>query len=194
MAPAPERAGTLFAVVGPSGAGKDSVIGFARQAFSDDRRVLFVRRTISRPADGESEDHEPATAQAFLRQADAGAFCVTWQAHGLHYGLPRAALAHVERGGVAIANGSRKAMEAVFERFPRVQLIEIVATSDVIAKRLAVRGRETEADIAARLKRSVDAYHGAADAITLDNSGPLSVAGDAFVRLVRRRLETGPAA
>lgn len=183
--------GVLLAVVGPSGAGKDSVIDFARKALADDARVLFVRRTISRPTDGASEDHEPATPEAFQRLANAGAFAVTWQAHGLHYGLPRAALNHVEEGGVAIANGSRKAMAAVFERFPRVQVVEIAAAPDVIAERLAARGRETEADIAARLKRSVNAYQGADDAITLDNSGPLSVAGNAFVQLVQRHLAAG---
>ena len=186
--------GVLFAVVGPSGAGKDSVIGHARQAFAGDGRVLFVRRVISRPADAGGEDHYGVTEAEFRRRDGEGAFCVTWQAHGLHYGLPASVLAHVEAGGIAVANGSRKALDRIADRFARVRVVEITAAPDVIARRLAARGRESGAQIAARLNRSVSAYHGSAGAVTIDNGGPLGVAGAAFVDLVRRELGVRAAA
>lgn len=186
--------GVLFAVVGPSGAGKDSVIGHARRAFAGDGRVLFVRRVISRPADAGGEDHDGVTEAEFRRRDGEGAFCVTWRAHGLHYGLPASVLAHVEAGGIAVANGSRKALDRIADRFARVRVVEITAAPDVIARRLAARGRESGAEITARLNRSVPVCRGTAEAVTLDNGGPLDVAGEAFVDLVRRELDVRSAA
>ncbi|WP_245412708.1 phosphonate metabolism protein/1,5-bisphosphokinase (PRPP-forming) PhnN [Oceaniradius stylonematis] len=180
--------GMLFAVVGRSGVGKDSVINHARAALACDHRVLFVRRVISRPADSRGEDHDPVTEDQFRRLLAEGAFCAEWQAHGLHYGIPTAVLDHVETGGVAIVNGSRQALDRLFDRFPHVQVVEIVADPEVIAARLAARGRETAEQIAGRLRRSVPAYRGADTAVTIDNSGPLAIAGDALADLVRARL------
>lgn len=180
--------GTLFAVVGRSGAGKDSVMNHARAALAGDDRVLFVRRVISRPADSRGEDHEPVTGDQFRRQLADGAFCAAWDAHGLHYGIPMHVLGHVGAGGIAIVNGSRQALDRLFDRFAHVQVVEIVAAPDVIAARLAARGRETNEEIAARLRRSVPAYRGADAAIAIDNSGPLAVAGDALVGLIGARL------
>lgn len=180
--------GTLFAVVGRSGAGKDSVMNHARAALAGDKRVLFVRRVISRPADSQGEDHEPVTEDRFRRLLAEGAFCAAWQAHGLHYGIPTAVLDHVETGGIAIVNGSRQALDRLFDRFPHVQVVEIVADPDVIAARLAARGRETADQIAGRLRRSVPAYRGADTAIAIDNSGPLAIAGDALADLIRSRM------
>lgn len=190
MAVEQPRAGTLFAVVGPSGVGKDSVIDHARKALAGDARVLFVRRVISRPAQAGSEDHDAVTPAEFEAQAAQGRFCVTWLAHGLHYGWPTDVRTHVEQGGLAIANGSRKALDRIQACFARTEIVEITATPDVIAQRLAARGREDTAGIAARMKRSVGSYHGAETATMIDNSGPLAIAGDAFVRLVMERLET----
>ena len=60
--------GIMIVVVGPSGAGKDSLINLARMHYADDPRIGFVRRVITRPADGATEDHVPATIDAFEEQ------------------------------------------------------------------------------------------------------------------------------
>jgi len=41
----------LVLVVGPSGAGKDSLLKAAREEFRGDPRIGFARRVITRPAD-----------------------------------------------------------------------------------------------------------------------------------------------
>src|SRR5690606_17796598 len=78
--------GTFVAVVGPSGAGKDSVINFARDKLGDE--VVVVRRVVTRTADGGSEDHDSLSAEAFAAAERGGQFALSWEAHGLNYGLP----------------------------------------------------------------------------------------------------------
>ena len=57
-------AGGFVFVVGPSGAGKDSLIAYARGAFADNERVIFPRRVVTRPS-SEFEDHDSLEETAF---------------------------------------------------------------------------------------------------------------------------------
>ncbi|HME24622.1 MAG TPA: phosphonate metabolism protein/1,5-bisphosphokinase (PRPP-forming) PhnN [Acetobacteraceae bacterium] len=139
--------GVLVLVVGPSGAGKDTLLKAARQALADDPRFRFVRRVITRAADAGGEAHEAITEAEFATRD----FALQWQAHGLRYGIPTEAIAG---GIIAVANVSRSVIAEAAERFP-VRVIEITAPPDMLAARLMSRGREAEADVAARLARSV---------------------------------------
>ena len=140
----------LVLVVGPSGAGKDTLLNAARQALAGDLRFRFVRRVITRPADPSGEDHEPVSDADFA----ARNFALQWQAHGLRYGIPADIVDDLAAGKVVIANVSRAVIAEAATRFP-VRVIEITAAPQVLAARLAARGRETAADIAGRLARSV---------------------------------------
>ena len=99
----------LVAVVGPSGAGKDTLLAGARARLAGDARFRFVRRGITRPADPGGEDHDPLTQTAFARLRDAGGFALWWEAHGLLYGIPRDIEADLAAGRVVVANLSRAA-------------------------------------------------------------------------------------
>lgn len=138
----------IFAIVGPSGAGKDTLIAGALAARPD---LRLVRRAITRPADPGAEDHEPVTEAEFARRKAAGAFALDWQAHGLCYGIPRDQLAGP---GTVLFNGSRAALPQAMAAIPGLRVIVITAPDAVLAVRLAARGRETAEDIAARLKRA----------------------------------------
>jgi ribose 1,5-bisphosphokinase len=177
--------GVLIIVVGPSGAGKDSLIRYARAKLSADETVLFVRRAVTRAADAATEDHDSLTADEFSAAAAAGRFAVVWEAHGLRYGIPTSATAHIAAGGVAVANGSRAALPGILARFGTVTVVHITARPEVLASRLALRGREDAATIQARLARNPSEAAGCDQWIEIDNSGELATAGDRLLAIIR---------
>jgi ribose 1,5-bisphosphokinase len=140
----------LVLVVGPSGAGKDTVLGLARAALQRDPRFRFVRRVITRPHEAGGEDHEAVSQETFARRS----FALQWRAHGLSYGIPDDVTADLARGSTVVANVSRGVIESAAARFP-ARVIEVTAPPEVLAHRLAARGRETADDIARRLARDV---------------------------------------
>lgn len=178
------QTGAIIVVVGPSGAGKDSVIGFVAQHFADRQDIDFVRRVITRPSDAGGEDHESISGDVFDSRLSAGDFAVAWQAHGLKYGIPKDALEKVRAGRILIANGSRAVLGQFRHAFPRVAIVNITASPQVLASRLVARGRESEQDILNRLKRQVPDIFDEPDVTTIDNSGPLEIAGSRFAALV----------
>ena len=74
--------GCFIAVVGPSGAGKDTLINWLRPKLEDDSRVMFVRRAVTRDADGATEDHDALDREAFAMQEEAGRYAVCWKRTG----------------------------------------------------------------------------------------------------------------
>lgn len=175
--------GIFVAVVGPSGVGKDSLIGFARERLEASGRVSFVRRVVTRQADGGSEDHDSMGVEDFAKAEAAGQFALNWDAHGLRYGLPIALEHDLEAGRVVVANLSRGVIPALMVRYPNALVVSVIADHDVIARRLANRGRETPESIQRRLARSV-ADGMPASTIRIDNSGDLDVAGEQFTQLL----------
>ena len=184
----PVRTGAFIAVVGPSGAGKDTLIDYARKALSDEAGVEFVRRVITRPCDGETEDHDSLTAEAFEDALEAGAFALAWGAHGLRYALPASAGFAVAQGRVAVANVSRAVIAALRDRYAKVVVVEITAPPDVLAARLAARGRETGGAVEARLGRTNYRDNSLNPDLRIDNSGDRSAAGERLVAAIREAL------
>lgn len=182
--------GTLIVVVGPSGSGKDTVIDYARERFSQRRDVLFVRRTVTRDTGSGGEDHDVMTSARFVAAQAGGAFSLTWEAHGLRYGLPITLADHLDRGGVAVANGSRAALDHIKKRFARVCVVGLKVSSDILAQRLRARGRESEEEIADRLRRA--AKYDVGEAMTIPNDGPIETAGEKLVACIEKCLTGQP--
>lgn len=174
--------GRLYYVMGPSGAGKDSVLGWLR-AHGVSHDVLCAHRYITRPADAGGENHVALSEEEFVSRAHRGLFALTWQAHGLHYGIGREIEHWLERGAKVVVNGSRDAYLQACERFPELQPVLITASRETMAKRLASRGRETSQDIAARLARS-DAYLAPTGTLVIHNDGDLAEAGIALLTAI----------
>ncbi len=174
--------GIFVAVVGPSGAGKDTIIDYARKHLPQDGSYHFVRRVVTRTADGNAEDHDSMSEAEFLKAAENGAFSMHWQAHGLYYGLPKSVEDVLAQGGVVIANLSRRVLPQLAKRFPNVAIAHITANRDVLAQRLASRGRETPDSIAARLDRQEPVEACDLPLWVIDNSGEMGVAGALFTQ------------
>ncbi len=143
--------GRVFLVVGPSGAGKDTLLAGAAAA---DPRLHWARRVITRDNVAGGEPFEGVTENIFQERLQAGEFALHWQAHGLCYSVPYAELRPLEEGRDVLINGSRAALPAALLAFPGLRVIQISAPMEVLADRLAARGRESHADIIARLQRA----------------------------------------
>jgi ribose 1,5-bisphosphokinase len=174
--------GCFVAVVGPSGAGKDTIMDAARVALAGDTRFHFVRRIITRPQMPGTEDHDSLDEASFAKAAGEGAFALHWQAHGLSYGLPKSLEDEIAEGTVVIANVSRRVLGDIRRLYTSRSVVVITARSDVLAERLASRGRESREEITARLAREVSFDDDAGDVVTIDNSGDVNASTETFLR------------
>jgi ribose 1,5-bisphosphokinase len=87
-----------------------------------------------------------------------------------------------------VVNGSRAALPAIRAAFGRVVTIRISCCPEILAARLAARGREDPGRQQARLARSVTTAEADREVIEIDNSGALSTAGDALLAAIRSRM------
>lgn len=145
--------GIFVAVVGPSGAGKDTLLNGAVKALAGRKDIVFARRIITRASDGATEDHDTLSVEAFDAARQAGAFSLFWQANGLNYALPASTLDAQRSGCMIVANLSRAVLDDALRVYGAVVLIEVTATREVLAQRLLARGRESAEDIEQRLQR-----------------------------------------
>jgi ribose 1,5-bisphosphokinase len=165
--------GALVLVVGPSGAGKDTLIAAAREALENDSRYVFVRRIVTRQAFAALEDHDSLDRDTFKRQKLRGAFALDWDAHGLSYALPASIDAAMIAGRIVVANVSRAVIARAAEKYERCHVFLITAAPEVRAARLAARGRESADDVAGRLAREGAGMPAGIMPIVIDNSGAL---------------------
>lgn len=182
--------GVLVYVVGPSGAGKDSVLRGARPLL--DGRVRFAERTITRPP-SESEQNRELDAEAFAAEREAGRFALWWEANGHHYGVGTEIDDWLGAGDVVVVNGSRAHLPAAVDRYgDRLRPLLITARPEVLADRLANRGRETAVERLARLERSAALGRPDHDRLhVIDNSGALDDAVTACVAFLAALLNDG---
>jgi ribose 1,5-bisphosphokinase len=174
--------GALALVVGPSGAGKDTLIAAAREALKDDPRYTFPRRIVTRQAFVTLEDHDTLDIDTFRKQRLRGAFALDWDAHGLSYALPASIDAAMIAGRVVVANVSRAIIPRAVEKYERCHVLLVTATPEVRAARLVARGRESPDDVAERLAREGATLPAGIMPITIDNSGPLEDGVRRFVK------------
>ncbi|MGE0233138.1 MAG: phosphonate metabolism protein/1,5-bisphosphokinase (PRPP-forming) PhnN [Flavobacteriaceae bacterium] len=163
--------GLFVAVVGASGAGKDTLIAHARQALEGEPGVRFARRVITRPPDAGGEPHEGVSPAAFAGMRQSGAFALSWDANGLSYGISRNVDEWIAEGDVVVANVSRAALADAARRYRRLLVVHVVADSVALRSRLKARGRESETEIEGRIAREVKLAVDPASVFVIDNSG-----------------------
>lgn len=148
----------LIYVVGPSGAGKDSVLSWLRQHTPGSAPVHWARRTIDRlnSAEPGAEDHEHVDAVAFEQLVTDSSFAMQWDANAHRYGIRHAELIRLnDSSGCVMVNGSRVHLPTAARDYPGLTVVHITATPDVLRQRLLARGRESKQAIEARMMRQI---------------------------------------
>jgi ribose 1,5-bisphosphokinase len=175
--------GRLVLVVGPSGAGKDTLLGLAKAALVDDSDVVFARRLITREASA-SEDNDQVSFDSFRQGLEQGAYAMHWEAHGHSYALPRAVEDDIRAGRTVIANVSRTVIAEMRRAYAEVVVVSITAPANVLAQRIAARARGSDGNIAQRLSRTVDDLAAMPDA-TIMNVGSADYHARQLVRIIK---------
>ena len=174
--------GRLVLVVGPSGAGKDTLLGLARAACLNDAEVIFTRRVVTREASS-FEDNEQMSLDAFRQAHTRGDFAVHWEAHGHCYALPRAIDHDLRAGRTVVANVSRTVIDAMRRAYADVVVVSITAPPEILAERLAARARSSDGRIENRLRRAVDGVASVPD-VTISNVGDVEHHARELVRII----------
>jgi len=170
--------GKMVLVVGPSGAGKDTLMAALQERLAGRADVAFARRAITRTADADAEDHDTLSRAEFDRAVAAGEVALAWEAHGLGYVIPQNYDDLIRSGGTVIANGSRRVLRQAEEKYQTAITLLITAPVEILAERLAARGRESKEDIQKRLQRADLEPDNVANLVRIENTGTVEDAVD----------------
>jgi ribose 1,5-bisphosphokinase len=175
--------GRLVLVVGPSGAGKDTLLGLARAACADDVNVAFPRRVITREASA-SEENEEVSIGTFQEALMRGDYAIHWEAHGHRYALSRAIDDEIRAGRTIVANVSRAVIGAMRRAYADVVVVSITAPPNVLAERIAMRARSSDGRLESRLGRVVEDASAVPD-VTIVNVGSAEYHARQLVRVIK---------
>ena len=174
--------GVLILVVGPSGAGKDTLIEAAKRHFAGDERFNFPERVITR-TDQEGEDHIAVSPDDFGGLEAKDAFFLSWSAHDTSYGIPAEIVSDLDVGRLVVVNVSRGVIESAGKKWPDLRVVNVWAAPSILRERLLARGRESGASIDERLgPRASLPDDGSVDEI--ENSGSRETAIARFTALL----------
>jgi len=175
--------GRLILVVGPSGAGKDSVIARARTLCANEPTIIFPRRIVTRVTTAD-EDHVSVSNSGFDDALRSDAFALCWQAHGLKYALPISIDTDIRCGRTVVCNASRGIVDAARARYRYVVCALITASPDLLIARLEGRSRNSDGSFKHRMERNAMFADFSAD-VVINNSGALNEAVNALTFLLR---------
>jgi ribose 1,5-bisphosphokinase len=175
--------GRLILVVGPSGAGKDTLIGLAQATCTGETNIVFLRRIVTREATA-FEANEQVSRETFRLGLAEGKFAMHWEAHGHCYALPRAIDDDIRANHTVVANVSRTVVDAMRRAYANVTVVLITAPPEILFERLAARGRSSDGQIAHRLGRR-DVSAATTPDMTITNIGSAEYHARELVRMIR---------
>ena len=170
--------GAFVAVVGPSGAGKDTLM---RAVLARRPDILLARRVIAPARAARGEAFDAVDEETFERRRARGDFALDWAAHGHRYAIPTEVEASLAAGRCVLANCSRTVVDLARRRFAPFAVVWVTAPRETRARRLAARGREGAAEIDARLDRAAAEPPPGVEVSLVDNGGALDTAVEAFL-------------
>ena len=176
-------------VCGPSGAGKDSVLGWAATHLVGRQDIVFARRMVTRPVHAGS-DHDEVSPKQFAHLRDNGGLAWYWQAHGFHYGIAACYADQVAAGRIVVVNGSRGHVDAL-EVTAHTRVVQIVTDATQLASRLEKRGRDAPHEVSQRLVRNARFANLCVDH-TIVNQNTVADAGRQLVDYLVAALDVEP--
>jgi ribose 1,5-bisphosphokinase len=176
--------------MGASGVGKDTVLRGVLRLMGN--RAFLAPRVVTRDVTAADEGALPVTEVEFRQMEDAGLLALSWRAHGLAYGILRHMDERLAAGQDVFVNGSRAYLEAARAKYRDLVPVLLHAEPEALRARLVRRGRETEAEIAARMERN-SLLQDKADTLAepvlrIDNSGDPALA----IHLLYTQLQQWP--
>jgi len=182
--------GRLIYLIGPSGAGKDSLLDAARAALAE-RGVRIARRVITRSAEAIGEAAQAVSPEQFDCLEAEQAFALSWRANGLAYGIPAEIDDWLAAGEYVLVNGSRGYLPEARRRYPNLLAVLLSVEQDVLRERLLTRGRETPEQIEARLARNALFSGELDDYVRVDNSASLASSVERLLQLLDEHRQCG---
>ncbi|MDR1676810.1 MAG: phosphonate metabolism protein/1,5-bisphosphokinase (PRPP-forming) PhnN [Deltaproteobacteria bacterium] len=178
--------GTLIYLMGPSGAGKDSLIERAKEAKLKD--LVVATRLVTRETNIKTDDLY-LSEEAFQNLLSKGRLALHWASHGFLYGIDKSIDTFLNQGQTVIINGSRNYLPTARQLYPHLKPILITAHIDILKARLLNRDREDQTAIMERLLRTNESFDLPMDEIKIiDNSGPLDKSSVQFINLLKELI------
>ncbi len=175
---------SLVYVMGPSGAGKTRVIEYARRKIDGGLPVAFAHRYITRALGKDSENYIALSKPEFALRKARGLFAFDWEAYGFDYGIGVEINAWLSAGLSAVVDGSRAHFIGGRLGVGKIVPVLITVGRDELRRRLTARDREDVKAIEERLRRADKFATADLSLVTIDNSGPIERAGEAFAAIV----------
>jgi ribose 1,5-bisphosphokinase len=149
--------GRVVLVVGPSGAGKDTLIAIAREKLGWRCDIIFPKRFVTREPSA-TEDNFVISPSQFAKALAGSRFALQWRAHGICYGIGADIDDAIKAGVTVVINVSRSVVADTRRRYTRVDVAYIDAPAAMRFRRISQRGREALTVINSRMSQASDTF------------------------------------
>jgi ribose 1,5-bisphosphokinase len=177
----------LVYVIGASGAGKDSLLKYARSQMPKEAAVVFAHRYITRDAYAGNENHIALSAAEFEQRQLLKCFAMSWFSHETHYGIGVEIDRWLAMGITVVINGSRAYLKQATMQYPELLPVLIEADESILRQRLENRKRESKEEIEHRLRQATKLNQEIAPLsalVRIKNNSSIEQAGKDFLNTV----------